>query len=176
MKKFLLCVIAAGWAGGGCIYDADQALPSYIHAIGVPAFNNETSIFQLDAALTQETRARFLVDGRVQVVDPDQNPQGELVCAVVQYAKEPEEVDAVTNRIFKTRLRIQVKMEFNDLTTQKTLWKEPAQENPTPFDATYEYFEPGNREGQPPETEDSARTKAVQEMARRIVQRTIDGW
>jgi len=163
-------------SGGGCLYDSEQSLPANIKRIAVPAMKNETSIFQLDTDLTEATRAKFLIDGRLQVVDPDQMPQAELSCGVVQYAKEPAAFDQQTNRVQHWRLRLQVKMLCTDLSTKAVIWREPADVQPVPFETTTEYYEPGNAQGMVAGTEEASRKTLVDEMARRIVRRTIDGW
>ena len=173
----LVAFLVLGAAGlAGCIYDVQLALPENIKKISVPLLVNETGIFQLDSQLTQEVRKRFMEDGRIQLVEVDQLPQGELKGAAAQYAKEPILMDPATSRIYKWRLRLLLRLEFTDLTKGSSLWKEPVDATKLPFETAYEYYEVGNPQAQKPETEDEAKRKLVELMSRRVVQRTLDGW
>ena len=46
-------------------------LPDYIQTIGVPMFENATTIFEIEQALTQEVRSEFIGRGSYRVVATD---------------------------------------------------------------------------------------------------------
>ena len=62
---------ALGLLAGGCGYSLagrGSFLPDYIKTIGVPAFGNRTTVFNLETQLTQKVRAEFIGRGKYQVV------------------------------------------------------------------------------------------------------------
>lgn len=146
-------------------------LPDYITKVSVPMFENETNVPQLDSDVTQVVRRKLTEDGRLQVVHPDQNPQSELSGAVIHWEKEPLVIDPGTKRVYKWRVRIQLRATFTDLVSKHVLWKEPFNQMVIPFETFYEYYAIDNPDGKTPETDEQARTAVIGLIGDKLVAR-----
>ena len=60
----MLCAPGCGYSLAG----RGSFLPSYIKKIGVPAFTNRSTVFNLETLLTQKVRAEFIGRGKYQVL------------------------------------------------------------------------------------------------------------
>ncbi len=68
LAGLLLC---AAVVCGGCGYaltGQGSFLPDYIQTIGVPLFENTTTVFEIEQTLTQQVRSEFIGRGRYRVV------------------------------------------------------------------------------------------------------------
>jgi len=172
----------AGWSLGAALLFAlagcdlpqgmqSGALPEHIHQIEIPEFANETAVVQVQSDLTQLVRRKVTEDGRLLIAAPGTGPQARLSGTIVRYALEPIEKDSGTGRVSRWRLRIDMRLVLTDLVNGKELWREPTNAMQLPFDAFYEFFDMGNRQGKTPETEEQARSKVADLLAAKVVAR-----
>jgi hypothetical protein len=110
---------------GGCGYSLagrGSFLPAYIRTIGVPTFENNTPIFNLETEITQKVRSEFIGRGRYQIVPDTTNVDALLTGAVtgveVQAAGFTDQQIASS---FVVTLRARV--ELRDMTADRVLWE-----------------------------------------------------
>ena len=127
-QRILGLLLWAAVACSGCGYAlAGQGsfLPDYIQTIGVPLFENTTTVFEVEQALTQEVRSAFIGRGRYRVEATDTGVDAVLVGTIVSITITPATFSAqqqASRYIFTLRAAI----EFRDLTTDEILWENPA--------------------------------------------------
>jgi hypothetical protein len=193
MKRFLIVALALlglGLAAAACDdLPLKSNLPNEDTKVYIPDFENKTSEPGLDTLLTQKVIQNFLIDGRLQVV-PQDKADMVLKGTIERY-----------DRLVMTRDQNQVPQQYKlqvvvDLTLvevkgNKELWTTHTIVSLTPGESlTGEEFDSTNntslREfttyyvlnvaGVPPEDEPTAQNRLLDQMASRVVRRTIDGF
>lgn len=180
MKRsaFLLLLIAAVIAG--CGYTTGSLLPSHIKLIYIKPFRNRIELTEelspeqyrfrtyrpnLETDITKEVIDKFINDGHLKVVEEEEADvilRGELI----DYLRHPVRYGADSETVEEYRISIVCSVEFYDVRKDHVIWKEPR----IIGDSTY------NLSGPFATTENSAVNAAVSDLARRIVNRTIEGW
>jgi len=175
-KPFILiCVFILA---GGCGYSTGSLLPARMKSIYVDNFKNKIDIGRevtestryalyrpgLQNSLTSEVVDRFAFDGNLKIAkkeDADLILTGDLV----NYTQEPLRYDR-NDEVEEYRIRIVVNIKLADVAEDEVLWKETGFSG----EATYKTM------GRFTTSEDTAREEALEDLARRIVERTIEGW
>ena len=122
------CLLLVAMAAGGCGYAlAGQGsfLPDYIQTIGVPLFENTTTVFEVEQTLTGQVRSEFIGRGRYRVVAADSGVDAVLEGSISSITIAPATFNAqqqASRYIFTLRAALQ----FRDLTTGEILWENPA--------------------------------------------------
>lgn len=120
---------------------------------------------RLETKITDAVINRFLLDGYLKVVsnegDADLVMNGELT----NYEKQPLRYDDNDN-IEEYRANLIVNVAFRDTKNDKLLWEENG------FVGYSEFFTTGSQA----KSEDAAIDEAVEDLARRIVERTVEDW
>ncbi len=99
-------------------------LPDYIQTIGVPLFENNTTVFEIEQSLTQQVRTEFIGRGRYRVVAAVTGVDAVLEGTIIEIAITPATFTAgqqASQYIFTLRAAIV----FRDLTTDEVLWENP---------------------------------------------------
>ena len=195
MKHFLmiaLALVGLGFLAAACddSLPIKGNLPNESNKVYIPPFENKTSEPGLDTLLTQKVIQNFLIDGRLQVADEDKADMI-LEGTIERY-----------DRLVMTRDQNQVPQQYRlqvvvDLTLfsarpkKKELWTTHTIVNLTPgetmtgdeFDSTnvtslreFTTYYVLNVAGVPPEDEPTAQARLMDQMAGRVVRRTIDGF
>lgn len=180
LKKSFFCLILVLFlvTSLGCGYSTGSLLPSRLKTIYVDNFKNKIDIGKevtesapyplyrpgLENDVTNEIVERFVFDGNLRIAskeDADLILRGSLL----DYRQEALRYDSSDN-VEEYRIKITVDMELLDVANDKLLWKE------TGFagESTYKTM------GRFATSEDTAREVALEDLARRIVERTIEGW
>ena len=78
-RVLAVCVVAAVFASSGCGYalaGRGNFLPAYIRTIGIPTFENHTSLFQMAQLVTDKVRTEFIGRGNYKIVPrrPERTP------------------------------------------------------------------------------------------------------
>lgn len=172
---FLLLIMPAF---NGCGYTTGSLLPAHIKNIYVESFANSIPITdetsermiyktyrpRLEVDVTRAVIDKFIFDGHLRIAqkkDADVVLSGELV----DFRREPTKYGSDDN-IEQYRISIAVDMELKDVAENKTLWKEES------FTGNEYYY----RVGSQARSEDAAVSDAIDDLARRIVERTIEVW
>ncbi len=120
---------------------------------------------QLETEITKEVIERFITDGHLKVVDQadaDLVLQGELI----DFLRQPLRYGADNETVEEYRVSVVCSVVLEDLRHNKIMWKDPR----VIGDSSY------NLTGQFASSETAAVDAAVSDIARRIVNHTIEGW
>jgi hypothetical protein len=178
LKKFLPLFLALTLCVAGCGYTTKSLLPTNYKTIFVNSFGNKIKITAeqsnvrmyrgyrpgLEAEITKAVIDKFLFDGNLRIAS-DNNANIILKGELVDFRKEPLRYDANDN-IEEFRLVLTVNLELIDSATGNTVWKE------TNFSGETTY----RTSGPLAVSESAAITNGIIDLARRIVERTVEGW
>ncbi|MEE2635779.1 MAG: LPS assembly lipoprotein LptE [Acidobacteriota bacterium] len=111
----------------GCSYAlAGQGsfLPDYIQTIGIPLFENGTTVFELEQSLTQLVRSEFIGRGQYRVLASETGVDALLTGTITGVSINPVTFSAqqqASRYVFTVRAAI----EFRDVRTDEILWENP---------------------------------------------------
>ncbi len=179
--RFLLliafCLLLSTFLSG-CGYTTKSLLPARFEAIYIETFANKINITSevsdgepyrlyppgLEIDLTNEVIDKFIYDGNLQVANKE---DAHLILRgeVVDYIKQPLRY-AADDEIEEYRINIAVNISLFDVSKGELLWEEKGFTGDTSYLTTTSLSK----------TETAARTEAIQDLARRIVERTIEAW
>ena len=118
----LACAVCTGC--GYALAGQGTFLPDYIQTIGVPLFENTTTVFEIEQSLTQQVRSEFIGRGRYRVVAAETGVDAVLNGTITEITITPATFTAgqqASQYIFTLRAAIS----FRDLTTDEVLWENP---------------------------------------------------
>ncbi len=169
MKRATAWVIAAAVLASAFLacgtYTFNPNLPTHIKTLAIPlAKNPRTFKYGAERILTDAAIDEFVKDGTLDVAAEDV-ADAKLTVEIVNYKKEPLAYDAQES-VKEYNLAIVVSVTFLDLTTGQVLWQEPSLYDAVPYFAV----------GPNAETEDEALNRLAEDLARKIVNRTLQGW
>jgi len=197
MKRFLmiaLVLLGLGFVAAACDdLPLKSNLPTVDTKVYIPDFENKTDEPGLDTLLTQKVIQNFLIDGRLQVATQDKADML-LQGTIERYDRLVMTRDE--NQVPQQyRLQVKVDLTLYEINkpgqAQKQLWTTkdvvnltPGEEvNPDEFDSTnttslseFTTYYVLNVAGVPPEDEPTAQNRLLDQMAGRVVRRTIDGF
>ena len=162
----------------GCGYTTGALLPSHLESIYVESFTNKIDISRessskygytlyksgLESDITKSAVNEFIFDGNLTITTADEADlilRGELI----NYTREPLRFDKFDN-VEEYRVLVSVNIELEDTSTKKLLWKE----NSFTGESTY------RTSGALAKSEEAAVDEAVRDLAKRIVEKTTEGW
>ena len=178
-SSFLFLLLPAScFLLSGCGYTTRPGLASYLRTVYVKPFTNKIDLTQLtndyqhfpvyrpgmESDVTNAVIKRFQFTGLMRIASPDKADsriEGELV----EFRRDALRYDASQN-VEEWRLNVVVNVHFYDLHANQIMWEESRLTG----DATY--FATGPNA----ESEASALDRAVQDTARRVVERTVENW
>jgi hypothetical protein len=124
----LVAVLALTFPGSGCGYSLagrGSFLPAYIRNIGVPAFTNSTSVFDIDRRVTEQVRRELTGRGKYKVFPTEAGNDAVLTGEIGSIAIVPVTFNQ-QQQASRYALIMSVRVEFKDLKTGKVLWSNPA--------------------------------------------------
>ena len=119
----------------------------------------------LETDITKAVIDRFINDGHLQVVkqnEADVILSGELI----DYLRQPVRYGADNETVEEYRINIVCSVRFKEIKNDALKWQEPRLIGDSSYSLTGTYAS----------SESSAISSAVTDLARRIVNRTIEGW
>ena len=129
-RQFLAAVpmLAAGVSAASCGYalaGRGSFLPDYIKTLGIPMFGNATPFQTVEQIFTQKVRLEFQSSRRYTVVPSDENVDGIVRGDIQSISLSPV---SLNDAQLATRFRVTVvvKVKFEDVKAQKTLWENEA--------------------------------------------------
>lgn len=163
---------------GGCGYTTGSLLPPHIKNIYVENFVNKIPITEevsdkhryktyrprLELDITEAIIDKYIFDGHLRIAqkqDADIVLEGELV----DFRREPTKY-GYDDTIEQYRIAIIVDMKLKETKTDKIMWQEKG------FAGSDYYYTTGSQA----KAEDTAVTDAIDDLARRVVERTIEVW
>lgn len=165
-------------AVSGCGYTSGSLLPPEIKTIHVSNFENKVDTAQtvsdrrstysyrpnLESDIRREVINRFMFDGNLQITDVE-NADLVLEGALKDFEQTPLSYDDNDN-VEELRIRIIVELTLYDNRTGEVMWTENS------FMGREDYDLVGSRIV----SEDFAAQKAVEDLSKRIVERTVEAW
>ena len=162
----------------GCGYTPRPGLPSHLQTVYVKPFVNQIDVTQLatsreqfpiyrhgmEIELTNAVINRFQFTGLMRPANADR-ADARLEGELVEFRRDALRYDA-SQQVEEWRLNVVVNIRFFDQTTKTLMWEE------TRFTGDTTYFALGPNT----ESESQALTRAITDLARRIVERTIESW
>ena len=125
-REVLAALAALGTAGCGyALSGRGSFLPSYIRTLGIPMFGNSTPYQTVEQVFTQKVRLEFQSSRRYTVVPSDAGVDGVVRGSIESISLAPVSLNAqqLASRVLFT---VMVKVSFEDVKAQKTLWENPA--------------------------------------------------
>lgn len=119
-------IVACLTAGCGyALAGRGSFLPDYIRVVGIPTFNNRSSVSGVDQMLTEKVRAEFIGRGKYRVVSdttgPDAVLSGEILAISLQAVGFTQQ--QLASRYLFT---LTMKVTFTDARTSEVLWSNDA--------------------------------------------------
>jgi hypothetical protein len=170
MRRWLLAVLVLAVAG--CGYTTGSLLPSKYKTIFVQPFKNSVSfearniqyIPQLEVKVRDAVVNRFLFEGHLRIGKEDTS---DLVLRGNLKGFERQELRVTENQdVQEFRINIYVDLELWDPVDEKVVWSE------SNFSGESTYFVTGPQA----KTETAAIEDALSDLARRVVERTLEDW
>lgn len=172
-SSFLFILVFAG-----CGYTAGSLLPDEMKSIYVKDLENKIDHTQdvsdrrskhsyrpdLERDIRRSVIDRFMFDGNLQMAG-EENADLILKGAVTSFEQVPLSYDDHDN-IESLRIRILVDLELYDNNADEVLWRERS------FMGREDY----NLVGKDSLSEEAAIRKAIRDLAKRIVERTVEAW
>jgi len=171
----ICCLLATGLTG--CGYTTRSMLYGKYKTIYIAPFLNKVDITQesysankyriyrpmLETDITKKVINRYLFDGNLK---PAKESLADLVLKgeLIEYRKDPLSYDSNVENVTEYRVNIYVNLSLWDQKENKLLWQE------NNFNGNYSYLV-SSASG-----EATAVTNAVEDLARRIVERTVEQW
>ena len=179
MKKILLAVaMILTFTVCGCGYTTKSLLPSCYKTIYVDNFKNGIKITAeqsnermyrgykpgMEIKITKAVIDKYLTDGNLRIASPE---SADLVLSaeLIDFNRGGI-IYNTSDNVEEYRIKLVVSMELTDAKTGKTVWKEPG------FAGETTYRTSGSLEV----SEDAAIDAAIADLAKRIVERTIEVW
>ena len=176
MKRILFAGLAGLFTAvlSGCGYSATSALPGGMRTVYVDNFKNKISytgegdrstyLPLLEVKVRTAVIERFLFDGHLDITEPETADlilKGELV----GYDRSPLRYTE-NDDVQEYRVRVIMKLMMWDTKLNQAFWEESG------FAGEGDYFVRGPVVG----TESKAVEDAIEDLARRVVERTIENW
>lgn len=176
LAVLLLALVTVGMAG--CGYTTRPGLPGRLKTVYVTPFTNQIDLTQLptnrerypvyrhnlEVEITDAVIERYQFTGLLRPTGPsdaDCTVKGHLR----DFRRDALRFDGSAN-VEEWRLSLVVDLEFIDGMTGETMWKESG------FIGDATYFASGPRA----ESEQSALDRAIDDLARRVVERSVENW
>jgi outer membrane lipopolysaccharide assembly protein LptE/RlpB len=168
----------------GCGYTTRSMLQGHYNTIYVAPFLNKVDITQetfsankyriyrpmLETDITKKVINRYLFDGNLKPVK-EANADLVLKGELVEYRKDPLSYTTNTENVTEYRINIYVNLSLWDAKENKLLWQE------NNFNGNYSYFTPDNINSASVKVpEATAVNNAVEDLARRVVEHTVEQW
>lgn len=121
-------VLGAGLALSSCGYSLagrGSFLPAYIRTIGIPMFQNRTSVPTVEQLFTEKVRIEFQGRGRYDVRPDEAGVDGVVRGILASIGAVPVGFNE-QQLARRYRFTIVIGVEFFDARQQKTLWENPA--------------------------------------------------
>ncbi len=175
-------LLLAAFSAAGCGYTTRAVILPY-KTIHVPQFANRIDITrdadrgdryqlykpQLETEITRSVAEKFLLDGNLKPAREEASDvtlKGELI----EFRREPLRYDD-NDEVTEYRILIRINLSLINNATEETLWEENG------FTGTSSYFPATSTlPNVSKKSDDQAVVDAVKDLARRIVERTVEDW
>jgi hypothetical protein len=128
----------AALASNGCGYalaGRGNFLPAYIRTIGIPNFENHTSLFQIGQLVTDKVRTEFIGRGNYKIVPEAVGADAVLVGAITNVSILPTNFSP-DQQASKYTITVTANIQLRDVEKDAVLWSNPAISIREEYDAT----------------------------------------
>ena len=178
LKNKIIPLIFTCLIFSGCGYSTHAVLTSGEASVYVDNFKNKIDVTSeisdekiyyaytpgAEANITRLIIDRFIADGTYEIKE-EKDAQFLLVGSLIDFRREPLRYDTNDN-VTEYRISIAVDIELFDSVTGELVWEEKTFAG----EATY------RTSGQYSKSESTATEEAIEDLARRIVERTVENW
>lgn len=127
----VLCVPGCGYSLAG----RGSFLPASIRTIGIPAFVNRTTVFNLETLLTQKVRAEFIGRGRYDILPQNTGVDAVLNGEVTAVSIIPASF-GTSQLASRYAITMTARIELRDVRENKVLWENPGVSFRQEYEAT----------------------------------------
>jgi hypothetical protein len=120
LLPFALSLSGCGYALAG----RGSFLPDYIKVIGVPQFENRSTVFNLDQKITEQVRQELQGRGRYRVL-PEASGDAIITGVITNLSLTPTGFNA-SQQATRYSVLVTANVQFRDTHTNKVLWENPA--------------------------------------------------
>ena len=157
-----------------CGYSTSSLLPSHLKKIYVEPVKNSIDytaegqrnlyIPLLEVKVRNAIINRFLLDGNLKIAQPE---KADLVLKAELLSYNSDELRVSDeNTVDEYRITVTISLELFDVRKQEVRWRE----------AGFSGGETYNVSGPLAKSEETARQEAIEDLARRVIERTIEDW
>ena len=175
LKVFIILFVCIGFVGCGYTTQSLSPILEDINTIYIEPFVNNVDygtargsknlyIPMLEVKATNQTIDRFIYDGNLKVSKEDE-ADVILKAELINYSRDALRYDDADNAQ-EYRVNVIVSMVLWDVANNEPLWVEPS------FAGEATFFESGPAA----KSESTAVDEAVKDLAKRIVERTVEDW
>jgi hypothetical protein len=157
---------------GSCGYHTGghaELIPTTIHTIAIPAFNNTTTRYKLTDQLPEAIAREFIARTRYRII-PDANmADAVLTGTVLSYRANPSIYDPTTGRASAIELFVTLRIDLTERATGKLLFSRPNYQVRERYQISVDptaFFEES----------DAALTRASKEVAQLVVTSILDNF
>lgn len=177
-KYFYLSIALCIFLISGCGYTTRSLLPSNIKTIRVDNFKNDIKVAAeqsnlrmyrgyrpgMEVELTTAIINKFLTDGTLKIAD-EANADLILRGNLIDFKRDALRYDNNDN-VVEYRIKLVVNMELTNAKTGVLMWKERGFAGETTYRTT----------GSLAKSEAAAVTAAIDDLSRRVMERTVEAW
>ena len=165
--KYVIPLILFLFAGCS-YYSVSGSLPGHIKTAAVPLFENETTETQLVEDVTEAVVDAIIANGSMKVVGEFQ-ADAVVNGTIIDVIDEADEYsrDEVAAQF---RIRIIAHVTFYDRVKNKVIWEEERLEGWARYDA------PGSAVSEDSVSREEGKIKALDMLAKEIIDKTVAGW
>ena len=178
VRRAYLAVLLLVFLLAGCGYTTRSLLPPDIKTIYIDNFKNDIKVTAeqsnlrmyrgyrpgMEVDITRAVVNKFLLDGSLKVVN-ESNADLVLKSSLIDFKRDALRYDA-NNNIEEYRIKLIVNMELSNTKTGNAMWTEKGFAGETTYRTT----------GSLAISEDAAVNNAIDDLSRRIVERTVEAW
>ena len=121
-------VVMAAVLSSGCGYSLSgrgSFLPSYIQTIGVPMFQNHTSVYEVERKVTERVVSELIGRGRYKVLPQSTEVDAVLAGEIMAISFVPSGFNQ-QQQASRYTLTLVAKVELRDLKANKVIWANPS--------------------------------------------------
>lgn len=129
----LLCLLSVTSGCGYALSGRGSFLPDYIRIVGIPSFENKTTIPDVDRILTEAVKAEFAGRGRYTIKSETTDVDAVLIGTITSVRFDSTAFTA-NSQASRQNLVVTAAIEFRDMRTNKILWSNAAMRYTEDFD------------------------------------------
>ena len=127
--------VLASFACGYALAGRGSFLPETIKTVGIPAFVNRTTVFNLETLLTEKVRGEFIGRGKYKILPESSGVDAVLTGEVTAVNIQPATFNP-SQLASRYAITMTARIELRDMRENKVLWENPSVLFRQEYDAT----------------------------------------